>query len=94
MSRQVTYFETGYIRKVTRQDLYEFVAYDNIDAMFNDISRIYCFDDLDDTYQVIAIFCKGFKVEYVGWQPAMHFEYRIVDDGELVWEGWFEQWDH
>lgn len=92
MSKQ--FFETGYIRKVTDQDLYEFVACDNIDEMFCSISKIYCFDDIDDTYQIIDIFCNGFRVEYVGWQPAMHYEYKIVGTDETVWEGWFEQWEH
>ena len=62
MSKQ--FFETGYIRKVADQDLYEFIACDNIDEMFCSISNIYCFDDIDDTYQIIDIFCKGFRVEY------------------------------
>ena len=92
MSKQC--FETGYIRKVTNQDLYEFVACDSVDEMFCAISKIYCFDDIDNTYEVVAIFCKGFKVEYVGWQPAMHYEYKIVGTNTTVWEGWFENWEH
>lgn len=92
MSKQ--FFETGYIRKVTRQDLYEFVTCDNIDEMFCSISKIYCFDDCDDTYEIIDIFYNGFRVEYVGWQPEMHFEYRIVGTREVVWEGWFPNWEH
>lgn len=92
MSKQI--FETGYIRKVTNQDLYEFIAHDNINEMFCEISKIYCFNDYDDTYEIVDIFVKGHRVKYVGWQPAMHFEYRLVDNRELAWEGWFEHWDH
>ena len=87
-------FETGYIRKVRDQDLYEFIAFDNINEMFCNISKIYCFDDIDDTYVVIDIFCKGHRVEYVGWRPGMLFEYRLVETGEIAWQGWFEHWDH
>ena len=92
MSKQM--FRTGYIRKDTNQDLYEFIAHDNINEMFCAISKIYCFDDYDDTYEIVDIFVNGHRVEYVGWQPGMHFEYRFVDSGELAWEGWFEHWDH
>jgi hypothetical protein len=92
MNRQI--FETGYIRKVTNQDLYEFITHDNIDRMFCEISKIYCFDDIDDTYQVIDIFVNGHRVEYDGWLPAMHYVYRLVDNREIAWEGWFENWEH
>jgi hypothetical protein len=87
-------FVTGYIRKVTAQGLYEFVTYDNIDAMFCDISKIYCFDDYDDTYEIVDIFVNGRRVEYVGWLPGLHFEYIFVDNRELAWEGWFDHWEH
>ena len=92
MSKQ--FFETGYIRRVTDQDLYEFIAFDDVNEMFRSISKIYCFSDIDDTYEIVDIFCKGFKAYYVGWQPDMHFEYKIVATKETVWEGWFDHWDH
>lgn len=87
-------FDTGYIRRDTNDNTFEFITFESTCDMFRSISKIICFDDLDDTYEVVDIFCEGRKVKYVGWQPAMHFEYRFTDNNELAWEGWFEHWDH
>jgi hypothetical protein len=67
-------------------------ASDNRDAFFTDVSRKICFGDLDDS-NVHKIFYKGKEVEYVGWQPGMKFEYKDLD-GNTVWVGYFEHWDH
>lgn len=92
MAKQI--FVTGFTRKNTTQDMYEFVTFDTIDEMFTAISKIYCFDDCDSTYEVVNIFYHGHEVEYVGWQSGMHFEYRFKENNELAWEGWFERWEH
>lgn len=88
------YFQSGYIRKDIYQDSYEFLTADTIDEIFTCISRILCYSDCDDTFRIVDIFCHGKKVEYVGWQPDMHFEFRYVDNNELAWEGWFPNWEH
>ena len=87
-------FDTGYIRKDTNDGTYEFIVCGNVNEMFCSISKILCFDDIDDTYEVHEIFLDGKKVKYVGWRPNIHFEYRFTDNNELAWEGWFEHWDH
>ena len=62
------------------------------DSFFTSVSRKICFDDLDDS-TVHKIFYKGKEVEYAGWQPGMKFEYKDLD-GNIVWVGYFEHWDH
>lgn len=62
------------------------------DAFFTNVSRKIAFDDIDDS-TVHKIFYKGKEVEYAGWQPGMKFEYEDLD-GNTVWVGYFENWDH
>ena len=62
------------------------------DLFFYHVSRRICFDDLDDT-TVQKIYYKGKEIEYAGWQPCMKFEYKDLD-GNTVWVGYFEHWDH
>lgn len=63
-----------------------------IDQFFTKVSKKIAFDDLDDiTMQ--KIYYKGKEVYYVGWQPCMKFEYKDLD-GNTIWVGYFEEWDH
>lgn len=64
----------------------------SMSSFFTSVSRRICFDDLDDS-NVHKIFYKGKEVEYAGWQPGMKFEYKDLD-GNTVWVGYFEHWDH
>ena len=59
---------------------------------FRDVSRRICFDDCSGE-TVEQIFWQGKEVKYVGWQPCMVFEYKDLD-GNTVWVGQFENWDH
>lgn len=87
-------FEFGFIREYLPQGIYDFVVCDSIDEMFTEISRIYCFADCDDSFRICKIIAWGAEVEYVGWQPDMHYEYRFVENGELAWENYFPSWEH
>jgi hypothetical protein len=59
---------------------------------FTDVSYRIAFDDCSgETVQ--KIYFKGKEVEYVGWQQGMKFEYKDLD-GNTVWVGVFEHWDH
>lgn len=69
-----------------------FNASASIDLFFTDVSKRICFGDLTDE-NVHKIFYKGKEVEYAGWQPGMKFEYKDLD-GNTVWVGYFEHWDH
>lgn len=73
---------------------YHTVAFGEIteDAFFTKVSYKICFDDCDDS-TVHKIFYKGKEVEYAGWQRGMKFEYKDLD-GNTVWVGYFENWDH
>lgn len=62
------------------------------DQFFTKVSRRIAFDDFtDETVQ--KIYYKGKEVEYAGWQPCMKYEYKDLD-GNTVWVGYFEIWDH
>ena len=57
-------------------------------------SQIYAWSDCDDTYRIEEIMCDGRKLEYVGWQQGMLFEYRDVESGEIVASAEHWEWDH
>ena len=59
---------------------------------FTDVSYRIAFDDCSGE-TVHKIYYKGKEVEYVGWQPCMKYEYEDLD-GNTVWVGVFEHWDH
>ena len=62
------------------------------DQFFTDVSRRICFDDITDE-SVVRIYYKGKEVFYAGWQPCMKYEY-VTAEGDTVWVGHFEHWDH
>lgn len=62
------------------------------DQFFTAVSKRICFDDCTDE-AVEKIFYKGKEVVYAGWQRGMKFEYKDLD-GNTVWVGYFEHWDH
>lgn len=62
------------------------------DQFFTKVSRRIAFDDLtDETVQ--KIYYKGKEVFYAGWQPRMKYEF-VEANGDTVWVGYFEHWDH
>ena len=64
----------------------------DMDKFFYAVSKRIAFDDINcETVQ--KIYYKGKEVEYAGWQPCMKFEYTDLD-GETIWVGYFEEWDH
>lgn len=64
------------------------------EVMMRDVSRVICFSDCDDTYEVVKIVYHGREVEYNGWQPGMVMTYSFKETGDEAWSGVFEQWDH
>lgn len=62
------------------------------DRFFRDISKMICFDDIEPR-TVVEIVWHGKKVFYRGWKPGMLYQYED-ENGELVWEGHFPEWDH
>ena len=70
------------------------VTYEKIDTdkFFYEISRRIAFDDLTGE-EVIDIYWRGMRVEYAGWQRGMKFDFEDLN-GNIVWTGTFEDWDH
>jgi hypothetical protein len=66
---------------------------EGLNQMLTLASKIYCFNDCDDTWEIIDIVYKNRDLYYVGWKPGMVFEYVDID-GKTVWERAFESWDH
>jgi hypothetical protein len=62
------------------------------DQFFTKVSARICFDDINDE-AVVKIYYKGKEVFYAGWQPCMKYEYKDID-GNTIWVGYFEEWDH
>ena len=71
-------------------------SYDNneSDIMMRDVSKVICFSDCDDTWEVISIIYRGREVEYAGWAPGMVMRYSYKATGDEAWEGCFPRWDH
>ena len=69
-------------------------AYEDADVMMRDVSKIICFSDCDDMWDIIKIVYMGREVEYTGWQPGMVMSYEYTETGDKAWFGYFPQWDH
>ena len=67
---------------------------DDADVMMCDISKVICFSDCDDMWDVIKIVYMGQEVEYTGWQPGMVMSYEYTETGDEAWSGCFPQWNH
>lgn len=63
------------------------------DRQLRDAAEMICFSDCSDEI-VEAIVIQGYKINYVGWQPGMLFEFCDQESGEIVWSERFPQWDH
>lgn len=66
----------------------------DVGALCYKASQFYAWADCDDTYRIDEIMCDGRKLEYVGWQEGMLFEYRDVESGEIVASAEHWEWDH
>ena len=91
------YDENTYIKLVERETgdvVMKYFDKGDIGALCYKASQIYAWDDCDDTYRIDEIMCDGRKLEYVGWQPGMLFEYRDVESGEIVASAEHWEWDH
>lgn len=69
-----------------------FYPHIDTDKFFCEISRRIAFSDCSNE-EVINIVWRGKEVEYIGWLPNMEFAYKD-HDGNIVWRGQFENWDH
>lgn len=55
-------------------------------------AKMICFSDCGED-EVREIYIDGAKVEYLGWQPGMLFEFCGAN-GRIVWSRRFPEWDH
>ena len=69
-------------------------ADEDSDKMMRDVSKVICFSDCDDTFEVAKIVYMGREVEYTGWQPGMVMSYKYAVTGDEAWSGCFPQWEH
>lgn len=64
------------------------------DIMMRDVSKVICFSDCDDMWDIITIIYNGREVAYKGWQPGMKFEYYFTETRDIAWCSYYPQWDH
>lgn len=64
------------------------------DVMMHDVSKVICFSDCDDMWDIVKIVYCGREVEYDGWRPGMVMSYSFKDTGDEAWVGRFPSWDH
>ena len=91
------YDENTYIKLVdceTGEVVMKYFEKGDIGALCYKASQYYAWSDCDDSYRIDEIMCDGRKLEYVGWQPGMLFEYRDVESGEIVASAEHWEWDH
>ena len=95
--KQSFYDENTYIKlrdRDTGEIEHRYFEQGDIGALCYKASQFYAWTDCDDTYEIVEIMCDGRKLEYVGWQPGMLFEYRDVESGEIVASAEHWEWDH
>jgi hypothetical protein len=68
-------------------------AEDAGNKLLRDASKMICFSDCTDEI-VEAIVVQGWKVDYMGWQPGMLYEFRDQETGEIIYSNRFPEWDH
>lgn len=91
------YDENTYVRVVYPEDgdvKTKYFEENDIGAVCLYAARLYCFDDIDTSYEVDEIVCRGRLLSYVGWQPDMLFEFKDVETGEIVYSAHFPNWEH
>lgn len=76
------------------EGIVKIITYNEVDksAFFYVVSKHIAFSDCSGE-DIISIYFEGKEIKYVGWQRDMKFEYKDLD-GETVWVGYFEEWDH
>jgi len=57
------------------------------------VAKHHAFNDCGG-YDVVEVVVDGRRVEYVGWQPGMLFEFVDCETDEIVWSASFPEWDH
>lgn len=95
--KQSFYDENTYIKlrdRNTGEIEYRYFEQGDMGALCYKASQFYAWSDCDDTYEIVEIMCDGRKLEYVGWQQGMLFEYRDVESGEIVASAEHWEWDH
>ena len=95
--KQSFYDENTYIKLVDRETgevVMKYFEQGDVGALCYKASQFYAWSDCDDTYEIVEIMCDGRKLEYVGWQQGMLFEYRDVESGEIVASAEHWEWDH
>ena len=93
-----TYLDKNtYIKLVDRETgevVMKYFEKGDVGALCYKASQFYAWDDCDDTYRIEEIMCDGHELGYLGWQPAMLFEFKDYTTGEIVYSAEFPQWDH
>ena len=63
------------------------------DWLLATVAKHHAFSDCGG-YDVVEVVVDGRRVEYVGWQPGMLYEFADCETGEIVWSRHFPEWDH
>ena len=91
------YDDKTYIKlrdRETGEKTYRYFDKGDIGALCYKAAQMYAWSDCDDTYAIEEIMCDGVKLEYVGWQPCMLFEFREVESRKIVYSAEHPEWDH
>ena len=71
-----------------------FVAFfDSLDEMCHWASHAYAFADCEDI-NIYTLRANMHYITYVGWQPGMHYQFRDCQTGEIIYDRYYEEWDH
>ena len=91
-----SYYNNCYILRCREDGEVMVKAYDKekSEVMMRNVSKLICFSDCDDTWEVIKIVYHGREVEYAGWRPCMEMAYYYAESGDPAWKEFFPSWDH
>lgn len=82
------------VDRETKEKTKKYFVEGDVDAICFYASKMYCFSDYDDGYEIEKIIYAGHELHYLGWQPGMVFEFMDRETGEIVYCNQFEHWDH
>jgi hypothetical protein len=94
--RNSFYDENTYVKTVdveTGVAGYKYFLEGDIGALCYYAAKLYCFNDIDDSYRIEEIVCGGEAIFYRGWQPGMLFEFYDCN-GTIVYSAEFPHWEH
>lgn len=72
----------------------EFICYfDSFKQLMYHAAKEIAFADCSGVHDEV-ITANGRKIEYMGWEPNIRMRFRDVKTKKVVWDEYYDEWDH